>query len=120
MAQRTSIQLIDDLDDQPIEDGAGETVAFTYRGTSYEIDLSDDHVAEFDGALERFVSAARRTGGSSAARRSSSGSSAPRPRAAADTDPKAVRAWALAHGVPVNPRGRLKAEVVEQYKAAGN
>lgn len=119
MAQRTSIQLIDDLDEQPIEDGAGDTVAFTYRGTSYEIDLSDEHVAEFDAALERFVSAARRTGGGSTARRSTGGS-APRPRSAADTDPKAVRAWALAHGVPVNPRGRLKAQVVEQYKAAGN
>lgn len=118
MAQRTSIQLIDDLDDQPIEEGAGDTVAFTYRGTSYEIDLSEAHVAEFDAAMERFVSAARRTGGGSAARRTSN--AAPRPRAAADTDPKAVRAWALANGVPVNPRGRLKAEVVEQYKAAGH
>lgn len=118
MAQRTSIQLIDDLDDSPIEDGSGDTVAFTYRGTSYEIDLSDEHVAEFDAALERFVSAARRTGGASTARRSSGG--APKPRAAADTDPKAVRAWALANGVEVNPRGRLKAQVVEQYKAANH
>jgi hypothetical protein len=117
MAQRTSIQLIDDLDDQPIEDGAGDTIAFTYRGTSYEIDLSQEHVEEFDSAMERFVSAARRTGGSSPARRANA---TPRPRAAADTDPKAVRAWALANGVEVNPRGRLKAQVVEQYKAAGN
>ncbi len=117
MAQRTSIQLIDDLDEQPIEDGAGDTVAFTYRGTSYEIDLSEEHLAEFDAALERFVSAARRTGGTSTARRVNA---APRPRSAADTDPKAVRAWAIANGVAVNPRGRLKAQVVEQYKAAGN
>lgn len=29
-----------------------------------------------------------------------------------------VRAWAVANGIPVGSRGRIAADVVEQYKAA--
>jgi Lsr2 len=35
-------------------------------------------------------------------------------------DHAAVRAWAAANGVTVSPRGRIKDEVVEAYRAAGN
>lgn len=35
-------------------------------------------------------------------------------------DTAAVRAWAAANGVTVSPRGRIKDEVIEAYRAAGN
>jgi amphi-Trp domain-containing protein len=35
-------------------------------------------------------------------------------------DTAAVRAWAAANGVPVSPRGRIKEEVLQAYRAAGN
>jgi hypothetical protein len=35
-------------------------------------------------------------------------------------DPKAVRAWAEANGIPSSPRGRIKTDVVEQFRAAGH
>jgi amphi-Trp domain-containing protein len=35
-------------------------------------------------------------------------------------DQAAVRAWAAANGLTVSPRGRIKAEVVQAYRAAGN
>ena len=35
-------------------------------------------------------------------------------------DNAAVRAWAAANGVTVSPRGRIKDEVIEAYRAAGN
>ncbi|SDY87034.1 Lsr2 protein [Geodermatophilus africanus] len=35
-------------------------------------------------------------------------------------DPAAVRAWAAGQGIEVNARGRIKAEVVEKFRAAGN
>ena len=35
-------------------------------------------------------------------------------------DPAAVRAWANGQGIEVNARGRIKADVVEQFRAAGN
>ena len=46
MAQRTVIELVDDLTGEAIPDGEGKTVAFTFQGVSYEIDLSDDSIAE--------------------------------------------------------------------------
>ncbi len=35
-------------------------------------------------------------------------------------DPAAVPAWAAGQGIEVNARGRIKADVVEQFRAAGN
>jgi amphi-Trp domain-containing protein len=35
-------------------------------------------------------------------------------------DTAAVRAWATANGLTVSPRGRIKDEVIEAYRAAGN
>ena len=37
-----------------------------------------------------------------------------------DADPAAVRAWAESNGYAVSPRGRIKAEILEAYRAAGN
>ncbi len=34
--------------------------------------------------------------------------------------PAAVRVWAAGQGIEVNTRGRIKADVVEQFRAAGN
>jgi hypothetical protein len=47
--------------------------------------------------------------------------SAPVAKAAyAGYDPAAVRAWAAGQGIEVNARGRIKADVVERFRAAGN
>jgi hypothetical protein len=119
MAQQTTVQLFDDLDETPIKDGDGETVTFTYRGTSYEIDLNNKNLAKLDSALERYIAAARKAGGTSGRRRSSAAVSTGR-RSATDVDPKAVRAWAASQGIEVNSRGRLSADLVEKFKAAGN
>jgi hypothetical protein len=62
MAQKTFIQLVDDIDGTPIADGEGRTVTFAIDGASYEIDLTDAHVAELVYALEPFTSGGRRTG----------------------------------------------------------
>ena len=36
------------------------------------------------------------------------------------SDRKAVRKWAQANGIEVSARGRIPAEIVERYRAAGN
>ena len=36
MAQRTAIELVDDLTGEAIPDGEGQTVAFTFQGVSYD------------------------------------------------------------------------------------
>ncbi len=116
MAQRTVVQLTDDLDGELIGEGDGETVAFTYRGQGYEIDLSNKNLETLDNFLKKYIDAARLTGGNgSRSKRSNTGS---RPGSGSDVDTKAVRAWAAEHGIEVNSRGRLSAAVVEKYKAA--
>jgi Lsr2 len=65
-------------------------------------------------ALSRYVDAARKvTGGG---RRSAPAAKQPY----SGYDPAAVRAWAAGRGIEVNARGRIKADVVEQFRAAGN
>ena len=115
MAKQTVITMTDDIDGSE----ATQTVEFGYRGKKYSIDLSDSNASEFDDALAPYIGAAEQTGGS----RSSGGTrraTAPRQRSSNAFDPKAVRAWAEANGVTVSPRGRIKADVLEQYRAAGH
>lgn len=112
MAQRTITALVDDIDGSE----ATETVTFGLDGTTYEIDLNATHAEDLREVLAPFTSVARKVSGSS--QRGRSASNAPKQRASSDIDPKAVRAWAEANGVPVSPRGRIKADVLEQYKAA--
>ena len=109
MAQRTIIKLVDDLDDKEIDEG-GQTVSFSYNGTQYEIDLSEKNAKKFDTALAPFVSAARRVGGRQSRGAKSTGT----------VDTKAVRAWAKSNGIELSSRGRVPADVIEQYRSAGN
>ena len=112
MAQKTVITLTDDIDGSDAE----ETVTFGLDGAVYEIDLNNVHAEDLREVLAPFISVARRQGGRSTARTAQ----APKPRASSEVDPKAVRSWAEANGVSVNARGRLKSEVIEQYRAANN
>lgn len=94
-----------------------QTIIFSLDGTTYEIDLNDAHAEDLREVLAPFVSVARKLSGSGGRGRSTA--SAPRQRSTADIDPKAVRAWVEANGVAVSPRGRIKADVLEHYRAAG-
>ena len=114
MAKQTVVTMTDDIDGSE----ATQTVEFSYRGKSYSIDLNDANASEFDDALAPYIGAAEQAGGSRSSR-STRAAAAPRQRSSSDVDPKAVRAWAEANGVSISPRGRIKAEVLEQYRAAG-
>lgn len=117
MAQRTVVHLEDDIDGSD----ASETISFGLDGSSYEIDLNEKNAAELRDALAPYVAVARRAGGGSSSRSSRSAAAAPRAARSSgggEVDPKAVRSWAEAQGIAVNARGRLKSDVIEQYKAA--
>lgn len=119
MAQTTVIHLTDDIDGSD----ASETVNFALDGTAYEIDLNAEHAADLRDVIAPYVGAARKSTGG-AARRSSASSSPAQSRARsrdeAGPDAREVRSWAEANGVTVSPRGRIKADVLEQYRAANN
>lgn len=111
MVQKYLVQLIDDLSQEPIEDGAGESVAFGVDGVSYAIDLSEVHAGEFRALLEPYVSAARKADRAPVRARATK-SSAPK------QDLKAVREWAAANGYTVSDRGRVPGDVIRAHKAA--
>ena len=107
MAQKVSVVLEDDLTGGPAE----LTIRFAFDGTDYEIDLNAKNAATFRKQLAPYLEHARRAGraqprrpGRTAAGRQRSGD---------------IRAWAKEHGLTVSERGRIPANVVEQYHAAG-
>jgi hypothetical protein len=105
MAQRIQTLLIDDLDGGE----AAGTVRFGLDGTEYEIDLSAAHSDELRKTLERYLAHARRTG-------STSKSAARGRRGSAAVDTAKVREWAKGQGIEVKNRGRVPADVLEQYQ----
>jgi len=111
MAQKYIVQLVDDLTQQPIEDGEGESVRFALDGVSYTIDLTSEHAAEFRGSLTPYVTAARKADVAVKAKASTS-SRAPK------GDLKAIREWANKNGFTVSSRGRIPSEVQAAYNAA--
>lgn len=110
MAQKTTIQLIDDLDGSE----AAETLLFALDGVSYEIDVNEKNASQLRAVFAPWVEAGRRVDG-----RTQRGKPAII-RTTSGYDPKAVRAWAASNGVDVPARGRIPAAVVEQFRAAGN
>jgi hypothetical protein len=108
MAQRVSIELVDDIDGSP----AAETVSFALDGVTYELDLSAAHAASFRDALGHYIGHARKVSGSG--RRPGTSSR----RSSGSSDARAIREWARANGYKVPDRGRVSAEVKAAYDAA--
>lgn len=105
MAQKISIQLIDDIDGTD----AAETVSFALDGQSYVIDLSEPNASKLRNALAPYIAHAQRDsrGRGSRSRGSRSGSTA-----------SDIRAWARSAGYDVPDRGRVSTEIKAAYDAA--
>lgn len=124
MAQKVTVDLVDDVDGGQ----ADETVEFALDGVSYEIDLSSDNAGELREALGNFVSNARRAGGrkkkpgprkTAGTRASNAGNGSAKGSARGDREQnQAIRDWARKRGLDVSDRGRIPADVVEQYHQA--
>ncbi len=108
MSRRTIDILIDDLDQQPIPDGEGQTISFAFAGTAYEIDLGDENVKAFEQAMAPYIAAARRADLQPQVQDVLEELKSPRARAR-------VRAWATANGLEVASRGRIPDDVVVAY-----
>ena len=104
MAQRVSVEMIDDIDGTE----AAETIAFRVDGSSYEIDLSKKNASKMRRDFGRYIEYARRVRGG----RRSGGPRRDRDRSSV------VREWAKQQGIQVSERGRIPASVVSQYEKA--
>ncbi|HKA53491.1 MAG TPA: Lsr2 family protein [Candidatus Binatia bacterium] len=104
MAQRVTIEMMDDLDGSQ----ADETVRFAVDGNAYEIDLSQKNAAEIRRTFDRYIEHARK-----AARGARQARASRNRRHSSD-----VRAWAKSRGIQINERGRIPASIVAEYEAA--
>lgn len=111
MAQKTFVQLVDDLDGTALTDGEGKTVTFALEGVSYEIDLSQAHFEELAEALAPYVAAGRKVSGRRGPARTSGAKSNP-------AELQKIRDWAGQNGHTVSSRGRISAAVRDAYSAA--
>jgi hypothetical protein len=113
MAQKTIVQLIDDIDQGTAE----ETVSFGLDGASYEIDLSAKNAAKLRDALAVYVANARRSGRGGGSSRPSSSSRRGRGSRGDREQTQAIREWARKNGHKVGEKGRIPASVLEAYHA---
>jgi hypothetical protein len=113
MAQKVTVQLVDDLDGTPADDIS--TVTFGLDGATYEIDLAEANANNLRKALEDYVGHARRTGG-----RIKRGTSSARASSAArnQEQTRAIREWARNNGHEVSARGRIPVNIIEAFEAA--
>ena len=107
MSSKVMVILEDDLDGTK----ADQTVEFGLDGAAYTIDLNDANAKLLRGALEGYISKARKVSG----KRSSSGKTT-----SPGIDNRAVRRWAETNGIELSKRGRIPQDVVSQFRAAGN
>jgi len=114
MAQKTQVILTDDLDGSE----ATQTITFAYQGTSYEIDLNDEHAASIEESFAEWISNARKTTNSRSAGTPARSSGGRASSTAKRGDLDAVRAWARENGHQVSDRGRVSNKILEAYDAA--
>ena len=112
MAQKIQTLFIDDIDG-----GAAEgTVRFALDGTEYEIDLNAKHTEELRSALGKYVTHARKVGGS--ARRAGRTAGRASRGAGSSLNTTEIRNWAREQGYDIKDRGRVPADLVAKYQAA--
>lgn len=121
MAQKVTVQLVDDVDGSE----ADSTVEFGLDGVNYTIDLSTENASNLRDALAPYLEGARRTGGrkrsgkaAKAGKAKQKGAAQAAPKASDRERNQAIREWARQQGMQVSDRGRIPAEIVEAYDKA--
>ena len=110
MAQKTVVELVDDLDGGE----ADETVNFALDGVDFTIDLSAENASRLRETLAEYVGHARRSGG----RKQSKGISAATRQGNGRPDTQAIREWARSQGETVAERGRISHDLVVRFQDA--
>jgi hypothetical protein len=111
MAQKTIVQLVDDLDGTASD--SVETVAFGLDGVPYEIDLNEDNASNLRDVLAVFVGAAKRTGG-----RLKRGLASTPASGRSREETQVIRDWAKDNNWEIADRGRIPHDIIEAFEAA--
>jgi hypothetical protein len=111
MARKVQVHLLDDIDGSQ----ADETLKFGLDGMLYEIDLNAKRADKLRSSLASYITHARRIGRGPVVTSGRGRGQAP---ARSDREQnQAIRDWAKSKGLDVNDRGRIPANIVEQYHA---
>lgn len=104
MAQNiiTTVKFVDDLKGTEFAEGEGETLAYSFDGTNYEIDLNKVNAEAFRKAMSKYLAASRVV---TRAANTHSGRN----------DVQEVRVWAQSNGFTVADRGRISSAVYAAY-----
>jgi hypothetical protein len=103
-----------DLCNTELTDLEGAARHFANGDSLYEVDLCPEHTRALDEALTPFIAVAKIVD----QRKSSMTKRAVGSKPKRDPESTKIREWALGRGIPVNARGRIPADVREQYLAA--
>ena len=113
MAQKVSVETVDDLDGSVTGDVT--SVTFGLDGIQYDIDLSAANADQLREILARFIVKARRTGGR---RKPGTGGTAATLAAVDREKSQAIRSWAAVTGYQISSRGRIPHTIVDAYEKA--
>jgi len=105
MARREVTQFFDDLDGTALSADDVNVVEFSYAGSDYTLDLSEDNALKFATKVAKTRSTRSR----------STGAAAPK------SDPnrnKRIREWARDNGHTVSARGQISHEIISAYEEA--
>jgi amphi-Trp domain-containing protein len=110
----------EDVQPEPVSELDGAEEPETGRDASAEEEAKDGESEEHAGSGEAESMQAAEPDRTSGPRRGRRSASAEAGKSAFNgVDTAAVRAWAAANGLTVSPRGRIKDEVIQAYRAAG-
>src|SRR5699024_1486795 len=93
---------IDDIDGSK----ADVTIKYSFEGSNYEIDLTDDHAEDFREHMQEWLDRSRRVGLARNTARTGG----------ANSETAKIREWAREQGIDVPTRGRLAEEVDQAHE----
>ncbi|MCB5291641.1 histone-like nucleoid-structuring protein Lsr2 [Arthrobacter sp. SO3] len=113
MAREVVERFTDDLDGS---EATHHGVQFSFEGTDWSIDLSDENYEKLRLAIERFADHATRMSGSGRGRGRSASTSSSGSARGKKEELQAVRAWAEKNGIVLNSRGRIAESILAAYR----
>lgn len=115
------VVLIDDITGDVIQDGLEQTIRFSVDDKHYRLDLGVKSADEFHKDLKKWIDASSDDDAVQPARRRKSATSDGRASTSSGRSKEelqAIRNWACKEGIEVSPRGRIKAEIIDQFDKA--
>jgi len=112
MAQKTVVELIDDLDGSP----ADETVTFALDGKQLQLDLSADHASRLRDIMAPYIAAGRRAGTSSRQQSTARRSERPARPSSSRDQARTMRDWLRQQGEKISDRGRIPTHLIKKYE----